>query len=54
MIQPERTQELIKKLNSGCYLCQFDRDNIVKDILELEELVYNQQQEINKLKGKYE
>lgn len=50
MIQPERTQELIKKLNSGCYLSSFDRDNIVKDVVELQETVYNQQQEINKLK----
>ena len=44
------TQELIKKLNSGCYLSKFDRDNIVKDMIKLEELVYNQQQEINELK----
>lgn len=51
MIQPERTQELIKKLNSGCYLSSFDRDSIVKDMLELQEIVYNQQQEINELKG---
>ena len=53
MIQPERTQELIKKLNSGCYLSSFDRDNIVKDMLELQETVYNQQQEINELKRTY-
>ena len=45
------TQELIKKINSGCYLSKFDRDNIVKDMLELQETVYNQQQEINKLKA---
>lgn len=46
-------EDLIKKLNSGCYLSSFDRDNIVKDMLELLETVYNRQQEINELKGKY-
>jgi len=54
MITPEQTQvntqELIKKLNSGCYISKFDRDNIVKDMLKLEETVYNQQQEIISLK----
>jgi hypothetical protein len=51
MITTERTQELIKKLNSGCYLSSFDRDNIVKDMLELQETMYNQRQEIKELKG---
>jgi len=50
MIQPERTQELIKKLNSGCYLSSFDRDNIVSDLLKLLEIIQSQQQEINELK----
>jgi hypothetical protein len=44
-------ESLLKKINSGCYLSQHDRDNIVSDLLKLQELVYNQQQEINELKG---
>ena len=55
MITPERTQvniqELITKVNSGCYLSVYDRDNIVSLVLEQQGLLCNQQQEINELKG---
>jgi len=43
-------ESLLKKINSGCYLSQHDRDNIVSDLLKLQDIVYNQQIEINYLK----
>lgn len=54
MITPEQTrvntQELITKVNSGCYLSVYDRDNIVSLVLEQQGLLCNQRQEINELK----
>jgi len=43
-------ESLLKKINSGCYLSQHDRDSIVSNLLKMQELVYNQQIEINYLK----